>query len=228
MPSAVVFNGMPMRKFLKILLSLLSGVGVVLVALVALLFFVDVDYFRPHIERQISNALGREVILQGPLTLEPSLMPRLVVAGVKISNPAWASRPYLASVEKFDIRVSLLPLLNQELEILSLELHGVDLLLEVTQEGENNFTFPEPAEPGPVPAIESVSLHDSEVGYLAPGLPARSLNLAYVRARKVPDEPLELEAQTTINTVPLSFRCKPRPWMTLLQRVPGKRPWLAR
>ena len=202
---------MAMRKFLKILLWLVGGVGIVLLALVALLFFVDVGHFRPQIERQVSGALGREVILEGQLTLEPSLTPRFAVAGVKISNPAWASRPYLASVGKFDIRVSLLPLLNRELEIVSLELHGVDLQLELTEEGENNFTFPEPAEPGPVPAIQRVSMHDAKVAYLVPGLPLRSLDLAHVRARKVPDEPIEVDAQTTINDVPLKLSLKAEP-----------------
>jgi len=70
-----------MRKFLEILLWLLGGVGVLLLALVALLFFVDVDHFRPQIEQQVSNALGRDVILNGPLELEPSLTPRIAVHG---------------------------------------------------------------------------------------------------------------------------------------------------
>ncbi|MBT8428634.1 MAG: AsmA family protein [Gammaproteobacteria bacterium] len=210
-----------MRKFLKILLWLVGGVGVVLLALVALLFFVDVDHFRPQIERQVSSALGREVLLEGPLTLEPSLTPRFAVAGLKIANPAWASRPHLASVDKFDIRVSLLPLLDRRLEIVSLEFHGVDLQLELTEEGVNNFTFPESDGSGPVPAIERMSLHDAKVAYLVPGLPLRSVNLAHATARKVPGEPIELDAQTTINTVPLKLSLRAE----ALEKIPAQGSW---
>lgn len=205
----------PVRKFLKVLLWLVAGIGALLAVLVTLLLFVDVNLYRAQIERHVSNAFGREVVSEGPLTLERSLAPRFAVKGLKIANPAWASRPYLASVEKFDIRVGLLPLLNGELEILSLEFRGVDLLLEVTTGGQNNFTFgdtAEPAEPTLLPAIEQLSLHDAKIGYRVPDLPTRSFYLERVRARKVPGEPLELEAQTAVNTVPvnLALRAEPR------------------
>lgn len=209
--AAFRLNDMAMRKFLKLLLWLLAGVSSVLLTLVALLFFVDVDHFRPQVQKQVSNALGREVLLEGPLTLEPSLTPGFTASGLRISNPAWASRPHLASVDKFDIRVALLPLLDRKLEIVSLEFHGVDLQLEVTEEGENNFTFPTSDEPGPAPAVERMSLHDVTIGYLLPGLLLRSVHLAQANARTVPGEPIEIDAQTEINAVPLKLTLQAEP-----------------
>ena len=151
-----------MRGLLKLLLWLLAGIGTLVAVLLVLLFFVDVNLYRAQIERQVSNALGRELVLEGPLTLERSLMPRFVVKGLKIANPVWTSRPHLASVEEFAIRVSLLPLLSGELKIQLLEFRGVDLLLEVAADGQNNFTFGaanQPAEPTLLPAIEQLALH---------------------------------------------------------------------
>ena len=80
-------------------------------------------------------------------------------------------------VEKFDIRVALLPLLHGELRILSLEFHGVDLLLEENAEGEDNFTFGAAGEPRALPAIEHMSLHEATIAYLPPAGTAKQLYL---------------------------------------------------
>jgi uncharacterized protein involved in outer membrane biogenesis len=128
---------MQVRASIKLLLWLFASISALLAVLVALLFFVDVNLYRTQIEQHVSTAFGREVVLEGPLNLEPSLTPRFTVSDLKIANPDWASRPFLATVEKFDIRVSLLPLLRGDLKILSLEFHGVDLLLEEAPDGSN-------------------------------------------------------------------------------------------
>jgi hypothetical protein len=51
-------------------------------------------------------------------------------------------------VDKFDIRVSLLLLLGGNLEIVALDFHGVDLLLEEAANGDINFTFDNSGEAG--------------------------------------------------------------------------------
>jgi uncharacterized protein YhdP len=182
-----------------------------LAVLVTLVFFVDVNLYRPQIEQHVSTAFGREVVLEGPLSLEPSLTPRFTVNGLKIANPDWASRPYLATVDKFDIRVSLLPLLRGDLEIIALEFRGVDLLLEKTSGGSNNFTFGASGEPAALPAIERMSLYDAAIAYAAPEGPVRRLQMEQITARKVPGQPVELEAHTTVNTVPVTVALRGEP-----------------
>jgi uncharacterized protein involved in outer membrane biogenesis len=196
---------MQVRASIKLLLWLFASISALLAVLVALLFFVDVNLYRTQIEQHVSTAFGREVVLEGPLNLEPSLTPRFTVSDLKIANPDWASRPFLATVEKFDIRVSLLPLLRGDLKILSLEFHGVDLLLEEAPDGSNNFTFGESSEPTALPAIERMSLYDAAIAYAAPVGPVRRLHIEQVTARKVPGQPVELEAHTTVNAVPLTI-----------------------
>ncbi|MDH3900904.1 MAG: AsmA family protein, partial [Gammaproteobacteria bacterium] len=194
-----------MRAPVKLLLWLITGISAVCVMLVALLFFVDVNLYRDRIEQHVSTAFGRDVVLLGPLGLEPSLAPRFVVNGLKITNPDWASRPYLATVDKFDIRVSLLPLLRGDLDVVSLEFHGIDLLLEKTADGANNFTFAGSGETAALPAIEHLSLHDATIAFAGPDGPVKRLRMARVTARKVPGEPVELEAHTAVNAVPVAL-----------------------
>ena len=200
-----------MRATIILLFWLVAVTGTVLALLVALLFLVDVDVFRDQIERQLSSTVGREVVLQGPLILEPSLTPRIAFNGLKIANPDWASRPFLATVDRFDIRASLLPLLQGKLKIVFVEFHGVDLLLEKTPDGINNFTFIEIDELAMLPVIERMTLYDVTIAYKGPDWPVKRLHLAEVTARKVPDAPAELTARMAVNTVPVTVTLRGEP-----------------
>ena len=200
-----------MRAPVKLLLWLIAGMSALVAVLLTLLLFIDVDVYRGQIQRHVSTAFGRDIVLEGSLSLEPSLTPRFVVNGLKIANPDWASRPFLATADKFDIRVKLLPLLRGGLEIVALEFHGIDLLLEKSPDGSNNFTFGTAAERAALPAIERMLLYDATIAYAAAEGPVRRLHMAQVSARNVPGQPVELEAQTAVNAVPvaLSLRGKP-------------------
>jgi uncharacterized protein involved in outer membrane biogenesis len=134
-----------------------------------------------------------------------------VVNGLKTGNRDSASRPFLATVDKFDIHVSLLPLLSGALEIVSLEFHGVDLLLEEAPGGANNFTFGRSREPAALPAIERMSLYDANIAYVAPEGPVRRLHMEQVAARKVPGQPVDLKALTAVNALPVTISLRGEP-----------------
>ena len=197
-----------MRVAIKLLIA---GLAALFAVLVALLFLVDASLYHTQIEQRVSTAFGREIILEGPLSLEPSLTPRFTVNGLKIANPDWASRPFLAAVDKFDIRVSLLPLLRGDLQIVSLEFHGVDLLLEKAPDGANNFTFSESSDPTGIPAIEHMSLYDVAIAFAAPESPVKRLHVEELTASKIPGRPVVIEAQTRVNTVPVTFTLRGEP-----------------
>ncbi len=200
-----------MRKSKKLLLWLLAIICLSVAVPVALLFLVDTSLYRAQIERHVSTAFGREVVLEGPVSLEPSLTPRFAVKGLKIANPEWASRPSLLTVDKFKVRVNLLSLLRSDLEIVSLEFYGVDLLLEEASDGANNFTFGGSSEPTALPAIQRISLYDATLAYAAPEGPVWRLNMNQVTARKVLGQPVELEARTAINTIPVKLSLHGKP-----------------
>jgi uncharacterized protein involved in outer membrane biogenesis len=84
-------KGIPVRAPVKLLLWLIAAMSTLVAVLLALLLFIDVDVYRGQIQRHVSTAFGRDIVLEGSLSLEPSLTPRLVVNGLKIANPDWAS-----------------------------------------------------------------------------------------------------------------------------------------
>jgi hypothetical protein len=198
--------------------------------LFGLLYFVDVDDFRAEISRNLSTALGRTVEFDGPISLEPSLTPRLVIDGLSIANPDWASRPALALVERFKVRASLLALLQGELEILALEFHGVDLQLEQGPGELNNFTFASSGHNNVLPAIEQMSLYDTTLSWLPYEGVARSVQLQRVTVHNVPSQPVALELAAEVNGEPLELAllAEPRgdswhfgPWETTVQVAMG-------
>jgi uncharacterized protein involved in outer membrane biogenesis len=189
---------------MKLLVWLFAVVSSLLTVLIALLLFIDAEAYRAHIERYASTAFGRNVVLQGPIKLQLSLMPRFVVNGLKIANPKWASRPFLATVDRFDIRVNLLSLLQDAPEIVAVEFHGVDLLLEKSEDGANNFTFEIFGKPEVLPAIKHMGLYDTTVAYAGPTAPVWRLHLAQVKAHRILGRPVVMDALTEINEVPVA------------------------
>lgn len=113
----------------------------VLLGLYVALTTVDVAAYRSRIEALVSRSLDRDVRIGGAIHLERSLKPRFVVNDISIANPPWASRPLLASAQRLDVQVALLPLLMRRLEIVELGLVGADVRLERKRDGTPNWIF---------------------------------------------------------------------------------------
>lgn len=195
----------------RILAWLLSAALTLPLVLYGVLFFTDVDSFRGQVERHVSAALDRAIQFDGPIILEPSLTPRLVIEGLSIANPEWASRPSLALVERFKVKVRLLPLLRGELNILALEFHGVDLKLEEGPDDSNNFTFVSSGRSSLLPAIEYLLLYDTTVAWLPYEGMAKSVHLQGVTVRNDPGQLVELELATELNGLPLQLELLAEP-----------------
>jgi uncharacterized protein involved in outer membrane biogenesis len=67
---------------------------------------VDPAVFRGQLEARASAAFGRQFQIDGPISLERSLRPRIVIEDISIGNPAWASGKHFAKVEKIGVQVA--------------------------------------------------------------------------------------------------------------------------
>jgi len=149
----------PRRRPWRVALLILAGGGALLVAGAAV--FVasfDPDSLKPRIAEAVRRATGRELTLNGPITLKPSLWPTVEVRDASFSNPPGFSRPQMASLERLRLQLALLPLLSSRFEIERLILIHPDILLETDAAGHPNWqmTPPPPAEPS-TPAPESAN-----------------------------------------------------------------------
>jgi uncharacterized protein involved in outer membrane biogenesis len=116
------------------------GLFALITLLVIIVLFLDLSKYREPIQAAISSAIGRQVRL-GSISLKVLPHPTFVVQDVSVANPPWASRPDFAQAERIQIRLSIWPLLYGDVQVLSLNVRGLDVLLEVQPGGANNWTF---------------------------------------------------------------------------------------
>ena len=115
-------------------------VGVIILILIAIPFFVDANSFRPTLESQLTAALGRQVKV-GNLALS------LFSGSVKADNisiaddPAFSKSPFVQA-KSLTVGVEMMPLIfSKKLNVTELTLNQPEISLVRSQNGENwNFS----------------------------------------------------------------------------------------
>ena len=123
----------------KVVIAVVTCALALTAILVLLLATLDIGRYRGLIEAQASQAVGRDVKLAGAMGFDLALHPTLVAEQVSVANPSWASRPLLATFERVEATIGLLPLLARRVEIDRLALDGADIGLERAADGRPNW-----------------------------------------------------------------------------------------
>lgn len=127
-------------KALKWLLIIGGGVAaLVIAALLIIPRFVDVETYKPEIEKQVSGAVGRPFSIKGPVTL--SLFPWAGVAfsDLHLGSPPGYTEQDLLFVKSFDVRMKLLPLLFKDVQVQRFVIDGPKVALEKNKAGRGNW-----------------------------------------------------------------------------------------
>jgi uncharacterized protein involved in outer membrane biogenesis len=186
-----------MRTY-KIVFIVLIGLVLVAVAAVAALIFVDPSIYRNQLETRASEALSREFKIAGPIHLERSLRPRIIVEDITIGNPDWATGTHFATAEKVGVQVALFPLLRGELRVLDTAFSGVNLYIEEGPDGANNYTFGTRGEgdaPGVLPPIEQLLVRETIINYQSVDGSSQRFEIKEARLWNIPGEPERIEAR---------------------------------
>ncbi len=166
-----------MRRFLAVLLLI---VVVLVVILAALPFVLPRDMIKAEVEKRVSAALGREFVVEGPLTFRPWRPFALTLADVRLANPDWAENPDLARIALVDLDVDALAYLGGTVAIEHLVVDKPVLALEVNEAGVPSWRFDTAREKGgggegrgghglPEIRIGEMSLSDGAVTYVDHG-----------------------------------------------------------
>ena len=189
---------------------LVAGTGAVLVARF------DPNAYKPQIIEAVKHATGRELTLNGKISLKASLWPTIQVADVGFANPPGFSRPRMATLQGLELQLALLPLLSSRFEIDRLVLLQPDILLESDAGGHSNWQLaPEvsPSAPAGTQApvrsggtttavsVGSIQIKDGSLAYrddatgkvTTLGLPT------FAAVAASPDSPLRIEADASYN-----------------------------
>src|SRR5688572_32469754 len=95
---------------------ILAGIGLALLALIALAFTVlmatDFNDYRDLVQQRMKAATGRDLVIAGNIDASFSLSPRLTAKQVSFRNAAWSDIPQMASLNEIEAEIALLPLLK--------------------------------------------------------------------------------------------------------------------
>lgn len=127
-----------MKKLLLIVVVfLIVGVS----ALAVLLATLDVNQYKPRIIAAVQEATGRDFDIKGDIGLKPSLIPTLSVEGVSFGNTEWAAHDTMATAERFEARIKLIPLLSGQIAVKRVVLSGARVVLETGRKGRGNWVL---------------------------------------------------------------------------------------
>lgn len=167
-----------MKRILKIVAIV---VGILIVLLIALPFFIDANMFRPELESELTDALGRQVKV-GNLKLS------LLSGGVKADqisiadDPAFSRTPFVQAKD-LNVGVEMMPLIfSRKFNVTELTLDQPEINLVRSENGENwNFSSLGPKS-GPSSTTSSRSKAANVPKKAAePASPSSNLNLSVAK-----------------------------------------------
>ena len=147
---------------------------VVIGALLIIPSFIDVNKFKPELERYVSETTGRPMSVDGDVRLNLFPWAGVSFTNLKLGNtPAFTEKDFL-TVRSFDVRVKLLPLLFKQVEVDRLVVQEPHVFLVTNTNGRVSWDFgAKPAEGNPpgkpdaAPAQTGLPIQSLMVGELS-------------------------------------------------------------
>lgn len=139
--------------------KLLIGLAVVVVLLIAagvVISLIPLDSYKGEIQARVKEATGRDLRIDGDISL--SLFPPVAVSveDVGFANAPGATTPEMATIDRLDVALQILPLLGGEVAIDRFILEGPVINLEIDEQGRANWQLQTAeAEAAPAPSAES-------------------------------------------------------------------------
>jgi len=213
-----------MKKVLWIVGGL---IGLLIVVAVAAPFFIDLNNYKAEIAAQAKKATGRDLAIDGDISLSILPTPGVTVSGVRFGNVPGGSVPDMATLESATVKVALMPLLSGNVEVESVVLDKPTFIFEKLADGSGNWQIAPEAEapeagvtpaPSQAPAegggmavvIKSASIEGGTLIYrdIAKGTEQKVENLNIDLALDSLSGPFQAEGGATVVNIPLGFRIK--------------------
>ena len=123
----------------------LWAIGGLLVLLVAAVLIgpglVDWNQYKGDIQNQARNATGRELTINGDISITVLPAPALIVNDVLLANIQGAASKNMLRLKHLEVRIALAPLLAGRVEVERIKLVNPEIELEVLADGRKNWIF---------------------------------------------------------------------------------------
>jgi uncharacterized protein involved in outer membrane biogenesis len=124
-------------------LLILVAATPVLVLAIALLYLnlADLSGWRDTVARLTSDALGRELRINGKFEPDIGFTTRVIATDLTLANADWSDEPQMASVNRLECELDLVSLLFGPITIRDAEITGARVLFEVDDDGRFNWAL---------------------------------------------------------------------------------------
>ena len=127
---------------MKRVLWAIGGLLVLLVAAVLIgLGLVDWNQYKGDIQNQARDATGRELIINGDISITVFPAPALIANDVLLANIEGAASKNMLRLKYLEVRIALMPLLASRIEVERIKLVDPEIELEVLADGRKNWVF---------------------------------------------------------------------------------------
>ncbi len=132
-----------MKKII-ILLAAIAGLCFVLVVAAVLILpkYLDVQSYKPIIEKKVSEITGRDFTLGGDFNVSVFPWVGVSFADLQLGNPQDFGGGDFVKVKSFEARMKLIPLLSKKIEVKKFVLDGPQLTLTKRKNGQVSWEFP--------------------------------------------------------------------------------------
>jgi len=129
-----------MGKLLKTLSWLITGIIITVIAVViGIITFFDPNDYKSTITEQVKTHTGRDLVINGDLSFSFNPWLGVETGALQLSNAQGFGDQPMAAVEAATIRVKLLPLLREKIEMDTISLRGLQLDLQRNANGVSNW-----------------------------------------------------------------------------------------
>ncbi|MFC1489530.1 AsmA family protein, partial [Thermodesulfobacteriota bacterium] len=120
--------------------AILGGVLIALIIAALLLIpkFVDVQKYKPEIEKKVAEAIGRPFALGGDLHLSLFPWAGISCSDIRVGNPPGFTEKEFVTVKSIEVRVKLVPLISKDIQGRFI-LNGPRVVLERRKDGRGNW-----------------------------------------------------------------------------------------
>ncbi len=129
-----------MKSILKWLV-IIGGALFVLVVAAGIIFVksIDVKKYKPEIEKAVTEKTGRSFLLGDDLDLSVFPWVGVKLSDVRLGNPEGFGQKDMISVERFEVRLKVMPLLSKQIEVKTFVVDSPHIYLEKTKAGITNW-----------------------------------------------------------------------------------------
>lgn len=189
--------------------KVLIGFAIVIVLLLAAALigpsFINWNDFKGEIVAAAKEATGRDLAIDGDISLSVLPAPTLSAEGIRLSNVEGGSAPEMVRLEALKLRLAFAPLLSGRIQVETIRLVEPNLVLEVLADGRSNWVFQTaPKEGG---AGEEGAASGGELDLRLDSIEIENASVVYRDARSGVEESLTgLSATASAGSVAGPFR----------------------